>query len=142
ANAQKAAAANRELNAKYGPQLKEAMTADQFTRLQGISYQAMGGLALAEPDLVKELGLSKEAQDKVAAAEAAYQKQVGEAISGAAGDFQGLQGKMQEAAAQRDKAALAALTKEQADKFEKIKGKPFDTAQLRGGRGGRGRRGN
>ena len=129
------------LNAKYAPQVKELLTPEQFTRLQQIRWQSLGSQALTEPELAKELALTKEQLDKVAAADRDYQTKQRELMAGArdGGNFQELQGKLRDLAQQRDKMAGEALTKEQQDKFTQLKGKPFDLAQLRG-RGGR--RGN
>jgi hypothetical protein len=129
----------RTLTAKYAPSLKEALKPEQFTRLQQIAWQAAGAAALTEPDLVKELSITKEQQDKLAGLIREYaDKQRG--LFGGGADFQEIAAKTRELTQQRDKMAGEVLTKEQSDKFAQLKGKPFDVSQLQGG--GRRRGGN
>jgi Spy/CpxP family protein refolding chaperone len=130
---------NRTLVAKHAPALKEALKPEQFTRLQQITWQAAGASALTEADVVKELSITKEQQDKIAALIREYgDKQRG--LRGGGADFQEIAARTRELNQQRDKLATEVLTKEQQDKFAQLKGKPFDVSQLQGG--GRRRGGN
>jgi hypothetical protein len=149
----------KKLNEKFGPQLKETLSATQFERLQQIGWQAGGSQALVGPELVKALELSKEQQEKIAAINqeyAAKQREMGGFGRGGAGggaggappDFQAMRTKMQEMTRERDGKANDLLSKKQQEQYTKLKGKPFDLAQLMpmgpggpgGGRGGPGGR--
>jgi hypothetical protein len=149
-----------KLNEKFMPQLKEALTAPQFERVQQIALQAGGSQALTRPDVVKSLEITKEQQQKISAINQEFMKKQNELRPGGRGgrgggggggsggpppDFQGMMAKMQELTKERDSKAIEILSKDQQEKFEKMKGKPFDVAQLmqgpgmgRGGRGGPG----
>jgi hypothetical protein len=147
-----------KLNEKFVPQLKQALSDAQFERLQQIGWQAAGSLALASPELGKALNLTKEQQKKVADVNKDYgDKQAelrrnafggggpgggGAVPGGGPGAFQEMFAKLQELNKERDGKALEVLSKEQQEKYAKLKGKPFDLAQLMpmgpGGPGGRG----
>jgi hypothetical protein len=102
--------------------------------------------ALADAAVVKELGLSEEQQKKIADIRAEADKARGEmmaAARGGGGNFQEVMTKVREASAATLTKATDVLDAGQKEKFASLKGKPFDVAQLGGGRGGqRGRRGN
>ncbi len=150
---EKRTAVMKKLNEKFVPQLKESLSGEQFGRLQQIGWQAAGSQALAGPELVKALELSKEQQEKIAAINqdyAAKQREIspfGRGGPGAGGpppDFEALRAKMQELTKERDTKATDVLSKEQQEKYAKLKGRPFDLAQLmpmgpgrRGGPAGR-----
>jgi hypothetical protein len=150
-----------KLNEKFVPQLKEALTAPQFERVQQISLQAAGSQALTRPDVVKALDLTKEQKEKIAGVNEEFAKKLNElgpggrggrggagggGVGGPPADFQEMMAKRQELNKERDSKATEVLGKEQQEKYEKMKGKPFDLAQLmqfgpgtgRGGRGGPG----
>jgi hypothetical protein len=140
---EKMAEIGRTLNAKYTPQLKEILSADQFARLQQISWQAAGSQALTDEELAKQLALTQEQKDKIAAVNREYAQKLGglRRGGGGGGNFQEAAARMRELNQQRDKAAEEILNKEQQDKLAQLKGKPFDVSQLQGfgGRRGRGR---
>jgi hypothetical protein len=118
--------------------------------------QAAGSQALTRPDIVKSLDLTKDQQEKITDINQEFGKKQNELRpggrrggAGAGGpppDFEGIRAKMQELTKERDSKATEVLSKEQQEKYEKLKGKPFDVAQLmqfgpgmgRGGRGGPG----
>jgi hypothetical protein len=149
-----------KMNEKFVPQLKETISATQFERLQQIAWQAAGSLALAGPELGKSLDLTKDQLKKIEDINKDYtDKQTelrrnafggGGSGGGGAGPggggptaFQEMFTKVQELNKERDGKAIEALSKEQQEKYTKLKGKPFDLAQLRppmgpGGPGGRG----
>jgi hypothetical protein len=144
-----------KLNEKFMPQLKESLTAPQFERVQQISLQAAGSQALTRPDVAKTLDLTKEQQEKIAGINQEFmQKQAGLrggrrggglGAEGPPPDFEAMMAKRQELTKERDSQATEVLSKEQQEKYEKLKGKPFDVAQLmpgpgagRGGPGGPG----
>jgi hypothetical protein len=141
-----------KLNEKFVPHLKEVVSKTQFERLQQIGWQAAGSLALSSPELGTALDLTKEQQKKIADINKDYGDKQAElrrnAFGGAgsggggAGGFQEMIAKTQELNKERDGKAIEALSKEQQEKLTKLKGKPFDLAQLMpmgpGGPGGRG----
>ncbi len=59
--------ANKATTEKFLPKLKEALTADQFTRLQQIYWQQIGNDALADSEMINALPVSKELQDTIKA---------------------------------------------------------------------------
>lgn len=125
-------AATAAVRDRLMPQFKEALTADQYTRLQQIDWQAQRSLALADPDVVKALDLSRDQQDKISAVSKEYREQA-QTLSrggGQGGNNKEAFAKMQELIKQRDAKAAAILTGEQQDKFTVLKGKPFDTTTL------------
>jgi len=144
-----------KMNEKFVPQLKETISATQFERLQQIGWQAAGSLALGSAELGKALDLAKEQQKKITDINKEYEDKQAELRrnafgggpggggGGGPGAFQEMFTKVQSLNKERDSKALAVLSKEQQEKYTKLKGKPFDLAQLRppmgpGGPGGRG----
>jgi hypothetical protein len=148
----------KKTNDKFLPQLKEALSAPQAERLQQINWQVAGSQALAGPELGKALELSNEQQEKIRGINQDFQKKQqelsggfggggGRAGGGAGGggggppDFEAMRERMQkvqELAKERDAKAIEVLSSEQQEKYTKLKGKPFDVAQLQMGPGGRG----
>ena len=154
--AEKRQAIATKLNEKFMPQLKEALSASQIERVQQIALLAGGSQALTRPDVVNALDLTKEQQEKITGINQEFAKKLNElgpggrggraggggGAGGAPADFQGMMAKRQELTKERDSQATEVLTKEQQEKYEKMKGKPFDLAQLMqfgpgGGPGGR-----
>ena len=132
-------AAMKTLNEKFTPKLKAAVTPDQYTRLQQISWQAMGAAAYSDAEVVKALTITKEQTDKITSLNEEFGTKTRElfqqgAGGGGAGGFE----KMQELNKEREAKLNEVLTKAQLETFAKLKGKEFDVAQLRGGRGGPG----
>jgi hypothetical protein len=146
-----------KLNEKFMPKLKDALTEPQFERVQQIALQAGGSQALNRPDVAKTLDLTKEQQEKIAGINKEFMEKQNELRPGGRGgrgggagaggpppDVQGFMAKMQELTKERDGKATDVLNKDQQEKYEKLKGKPFDVAQLmqfgpgagRGGPGG------
>ena len=129
-----------KVNEKYEPKLKEALTADQFKRLQEINVQAAGVDAVSDPRVAKELALTEEQTKKIADLRADYREKMRGLFGPGAGDD--ARTKMRELREEETKAVNEVLTKEQQDKLTALKGKEFDVSQLRGpgGPGGGGRR--
>ena len=124
-----------KVNETYEPKLKEALTADQFKRLQEISVQAGGVDAISDPRVAKELALTEEQTKKIADLRADYREKMRGLFGPDAGDD--ARTKMRELREEETKAVTEVLTKEQQDKLTALKGKEFDVSQLRG-RGGPG----
>lgn len=138
--------------AKFQPQLKEILSETQYTRLQQIYWQSSLDAALADPEVIKAIDLTKEQQDKIAAVGKEMGDKIREAFGGGRGGAGGGGGagagggfaKIQELNKERETKTLDVLSAEQKDKFASLKGKAFDVALLRpnfgGGRGGPGGR--
>lgn len=128
------------------PKVKEILSAEQFTRVQQISYQASGVAAFTDPEVIKALELTKEQQDKIATANKAAGDKTRELFTGGQGGGAGNREKMQEINKARDAEVAGVLTADQTAKWTALKGKEFDVAKLRpmggpgAGRGGRGNR--
>ena len=142
--------ATKAVNSKMAPQVKEALTAEQFKRLQEIRVQALGSQAYTDADVVKALGLNKEQQDKIAEIGKDYTAKLREAFQPGGGDRTDMRAKMEEMGKARDAQINDVLTKDQQAKLKVLKGKEFDLAQLQprgfggpggGGTGGGGRPG-
>jgi hypothetical protein len=123
----------KKLNEKFVPQLKEALSAPQFERLQQIGWQAGGSQAVVtDPRLAKELELKNDQIEKIAAINMEYQRKQRELFTpGGGGDFQAAFTKILDLNRERDGKAMALLTKDQQAKFMILKGKAFDLAMLR-----------
>ena len=134
----KIAEVTKTLSEKYSPKLKESLKPEQYERLQQISYQAAGPAAYADPEVVKALDLTKEQQEKIAAVNKDFgEKQRAIFAGGAAGGREAFTKLRDEHNAELAKV----LTKEQSEKFTKLKGKEFDLASLRAGGPGGAKRG-
>src|SRR4029077_5829244 len=120
---------------------KEVVSETQFERLRQIGWQAAGSLALASLELGKALDLTKEQQKKIADINKEYEDKQAElrrnAFGGRPGGGGGGPGgggggpggggifaKIQELNKERDGKAIEALSKEQQEKYTKLKGKP------------------
>ncbi len=115
---------------KFEPKLMEALTAEQFKRVQEINIRAMGAFALTNRDLAKELAVSDDQAKKIADIQAEYGQKRRDLGREATPEARRTLGE------DELKAAIAVLNKEQQDKFTAMRGKEFDVAQLRQGRGG------
>lgn len=151
---EKFAESMKKVNDKFKPKLDEILEAGQRERLKQIQIQAAGAQAYQDADVVAALKISKEQQDKLAAiSKEAGEKQrelfprggIGGAGGGERPNFEEIRKKMDELNAARDKDLAGVLTDDQKSALEKLKGKPFDLAQLRpafgGGPGGPGQGG-
>ena len=136
----KMAEVSRTLNEKYTPKIKEALKPEQFKRLQQISWQVGGSFSFTDPQLAKELDLTKDQQQKIVEVNHEFGQKQRELFGG--GNFAEAMSKMRELSQERDKKAEEVLSKEQQEKLKELKGKPFDVSSLQGGRPGGGRRKN
>lgn len=124
----------KKLNEKFLPQLKEVLTAQQVARLQEILAQVSGSQGLTSPEMIKALDLSKEQQEKINAVNQDFGRKQRELFTagGGGGDFQAMAAKREELVKEREAKAAELLSKEQQEKYAKLKGKPFDVSQLQG----------
>ena len=118
--------------AEFLPQLKAAITPDQFQRLQQIYWQALQSAALAEPEVVEGLAIAGEQKQQIVAVLNEYRElknklfQPGPPADGDA-DPREVLAKL---STEQNAKVLALLTKEQLEKFASLKGKEFDVKQL------------
>jgi Spy/CpxP family protein refolding chaperone len=134
---EKMAAISRKVNEKFEAKLKEALTADQFKRLQEIGVQAAGPDALSDPRVSKELALTDDQNKKIADIRTDYREKTRGLFGQGAGED--ARTKMRELRDEESKKLAEVLTKEQQDKLTALKGKEFDLSQIRrGGPGGPG----
>jgi hypothetical protein len=130
----KSAEIQKTVNDTFMPKVAEILDKAQMTRLHEIAVQFAGPSALSDAGVVKDLGLSKDQQDKIAAIDKDF-----------AGKMRGvpraeLRAKMTELRGEHLAKATEVLTKDQQAKFTEMKGKAFDLKQLQPPGGGRGRR--
>ncbi len=136
--------ATKSVNAKMTPQVKEALTPEQYKRLQQIRVQALRDGAFTDAEVVKALGLKKEQQDKIADLGKEFSEKRQALFTGGGGggrpDFTEARARMDELNKEKDAKINEVLTKDQQDKFNALKGKEFDLASLQprgfGGAGG------
>ena len=116
-----------ELSKKSSAQLKEAVSADQYKRLQQISWQAAGAAALADETVAKELAITEEQSKKIADIRDDYGQKMRALGRDAGADAR------RDLRNEESKKVTEVLTKEQQDKLTALKGKEFDVSQLRQG---------
>ena len=121
----------KNLNEKYLPKLHEILDEAQRTRLHEIAIQAAGPHAFQEADVEKALELTSEQQDKIKTIAKDFHTKLHEAMtSGEAPD----RTKIAELTDEWLAKDTDVLTKDQQEKFAKMKGKPFDLKSLNTGR--------
>ncbi len=127
--------------AKHLPELRQALTAEQFSRLQQIHIQTIGTAAYFDPEVVAVLGITQEQQARIEAITEEYQAQrlalleaslplqprPGVDDPAAGGILEKIAGLVSEHDAKVD----AVLTKAQLDQLAAMKGKPFDLNEVR-----------
>ena len=130
----------KKLSETFTPKLKEALKPEQLERVQQIGYQLAGPAAYSDPEVVKALDITKEQQEKLAAMNAGFQKKMQELFAGGGAGGREAFAKLRE---EQNAEVAKVITKEQTEKFAKLKGKEFDTSTIFGGGrgpgGGKGR---
>lgn len=134
----KAEATGKEIAAKYEPKVAEVLTPEQRDRLKQIARQAAGSRVFQDPEVVKALNLSQEQQDMLKALADDAAKQIESLPRAEGSDFAQRFTKIREIDTTLTQNSTEVLSQEQRGQLEKLKGKPFDMAQLRGGGRGRG----
>ncbi len=130
------------LIAKYLPELKQVLTADQYSRLKQIHFQAIGSAAYFEPEVIAGLGITQEQQAQIEAITEDYNAQRLALLEASrtlpprpgVDDPAAVGGIIEKVAGQvreHDAKVDAVLTKAQLDQFASMKGKPFDLDQVR-----------
>lgn len=134
----------QERNNQVKEALAKILSADQMTRLNQISLQQQGIMALTSPDVATALGLTAEQQTKLDDVLASFRRNARPRDAGEGpGDRQALRQQMQERREQMTKDIMAILSTDQQAKFKEMQGAPFEMPEgaLFGGRGGQGRGG-
>ena len=145
---EKVAESNKTNVEKFLPKLKDVLSADQFTRLQQITWQAMGSSAFTEAEIIKALNITSDQQSKIKSIRTDYDAKSREVMQaafanggggggggGGGAAFAEVREKTQAINKERDGKVDEVLTKEQLDKFASLVGKKFDVEKLRTGRG-------
>jgi hypothetical protein len=125
----KMAEINKKLSARFMPKANEILDKAQQTRLHEIAVQAAGASAFEDSEVVKDLGLTKEQQDKIKKIGEDFQHKMSEARE-SGGDRSEIMAKMTQLREEENAKTTEVLTKEQQSKFAEMKGKPFDTRSL------------
>jgi hypothetical protein len=107
----------------------------QLKRIKEIQLQVQGIRALSNPEVVKELGLSSDQQEKIKTVNDDARKNRPQFTPGQRPSQEDMD-KMQKSMKVTETKLLDVLTAEQKEKLEKMKGEKFDTTGLRGGFGG------
>ena len=116
--------------AKFLPELKEAVNAEQFQRLKQIDWQAKGAAALFDPEVITRLALTQTQQDQIVATTYEFRDRR-RALGESPPDGKRIE-KMTQLIKEHDEKIDSLLTKEQRDERAVLLGKPFELERLRG----------
>ncbi len=127
------------INQETRKAIEEVLLPHQIERLKQISLQLRGTQALSDPEVAKELGITKEQEEKFAQVREEAANKARELFG--SGERGQMREKFEALRKETDEKLLAVLTAEQKEKFEKMKGPKFeiDLRELMGGFGGPGR---
>ncbi len=131
------------LGAKHADDVKKLLKPEQIARVRQVILQDAGANALADPDVARELELTKDQQTKLAAvyADVREQKLKVFAPDGKANrETDSILQQLKDIDAKRDQRGNEILTSKQQKKFTELKGKPFDLSTLPPQYAGRGPR--
>jgi Spy/CpxP family protein refolding chaperone len=127
---------SKSVNEKFRAKVAEVLDGRQQARLREIALQAAGTHAFQDADVVRELGLTSQQQEQLAAVRHDYAEKFAELRQGARQNGEGARqngegtSKMHELRREELAKSVSVLTPEQQAKFATMKGKPFDLAQL------------
>lgn len=127
-------------NEKTKKELAGIISAEQLKRLKEIQIQLMGGRALLNAEVQKELGITDSQKSKLEAVQATQRDKMQEMMQGGQVDRTQMQEMMTKINAEISAEMIKVLTSEQKTKFEAMKGKAFkaDPNERGAGFGGRG----
>jgi len=132
----------RSVDNEFNPKVKEIVGADSYKRLKQIELQAnlrmRGPGALTYSDVASELKLTDDQKKKLDDLQTEFDRRQRELFSGGQVDQQAA-GKLRE---ERTPKTMEALTAEQKETLNKLKGPEFDVSQIGFGFGGRRGKGN
>lgn len=112
---------NRKKLELFRPKLAEILSAAQGERLQQITWQNGGPLALEDSELARKLNLTKDQREKITASIRSHAEKTRRSGSLA---------RVQELRVAREAEVMGLLTEEQKSTFEKLKGKSFDVSRI------------
>lgn len=125
-------------------QLETVLTLEQMERLDEISIQVQGVMALGTEEVQEKLEMTSEQKEKLAEIRSGMETKIRDKMREImqSRDREQMRTAMETMREDMEKEVLGVLTSDQKQKFEEMKGKPFDLEALRGGdRGGPGGRG-
>jgi len=131
-------AQQKERAGKTLEQLEELLLPDQLERLEQLALQRRGLMALVDPEIQEQLGITTEQiaqlQEARGKQESTMRDRFREMMQ--AGDRDQIREKMAEFREEMEKQVMEVLTTAQKQKLEEMKGEPFDFAAIedRGGR--------
>jgi beta-lactamase regulating signal transducer with metallopeptidase domain len=131
------------LYVKHDRELEKLLKPDQITRVRQIILQDAGANALADPEVQKDLAITKDQQEKLADlyTDVREQKLKVFAPDGKVNrETDSILQQLKDIDAKRDQRGTEILTKEQQQKFAELKGKPYDLSTLPPQYAGRGPR--
>ncbi len=119
--------------AEFLPQLKAAITQDQFQRLQQIYWQALQSTALGEAEVVEALAVMGEQKQQIDDVLNEYRELKNKLFQPVAPADDGADPRevLNKLITDQNAKVMALLTKEQLEKFAALKGKEFDIKQLK-----------
>ncbi len=130
--------ADKEMREK----LEEVLLPEQLERLDQISLQTRGSMALMDPEVAEKLSITAEQKEKMEELRSKSGERMREVFTSGGGDREKMReafGKMRK---EMDDEALSVLTPEQKAKWDEMKGKSFEMPEgAMGGFGGGGGRG-
>lgn len=116
------------------------LTAAQKKRMKEINLQMMGTRAILTDDVSSELGISDSQKKQIqeiqrSAVSSGFRSLFRRGQGGERPNLDSIRKRIEEAREKMDKKVYGVLTISQRAKFEKMKGKPIDRKQIRGGAG-------
>jgi Spy/CpxP family protein refolding chaperone len=133
---EKAQTMMRELAADVKKELRAVLDADQFARYEQINLQAMGVDAFLQPEVIEQLKITAEQQEKLQQAVGTMREQMMEISQSAQRDREGAMRRMTELRQSTQKKVMELMTADQKSAWEKMIGKPFQMPAFGGGFGG------
>lgn len=133
-------AARKEQASKQREQLGKILLPEQMGRLQQINLQTQGIAALAETDVQKQLGITETQTEKLQQIRSDQETKMRDSMREMwqSGDRDGIREKAMKMRDEVETLVLKELTPAQKQKWDEMKGKPFDLTVLRRPDAGRG----
>jgi hypothetical protein len=120
---------------KFSSRFAKILDQVQIERLKQILWQAEGARAYRDPKLAKTIGLSKEQQAKLSAIWGKYEERLdrlfySDAAQVGSPDAEKTAAEVRQLFIERESMMAAVVTREQQQRFERLKGKPFDLKRV------------
>jgi hypothetical protein len=122
---------SKSVNEKFGSRIAAILDQPQQARLREIAIQVAGTQAFEDADVARDLGLTKEQHEQLAAVHHEYTEKFAQ-LRSESGERHSKDGfaKLHELRQEELAKSVSVLTQPQQEKFATMKGKPFDLAQL------------